>query len=130
MHMMRNDHTLFKTFGEVYFSTVNPGAIKGWKRHKRMTQMFAVPIGGIELVLFDDRLNSPTRDRIQEIHIGENHYRLVRIPPMIWYAFRSSGPECALIANCTDIPYEPEESESIPSDDGRIPYRWEPQTGE
>ena len=33
MHMLRSDDDLFKKFGEVYFSIVNPSVIKGWKKH-------------------------------------------------------------------------------------------------
>ena len=37
MHMMRNDSKLFKSFGEIYFSTINPGFIKAWHLHKKNT---------------------------------------------------------------------------------------------
>jgi dTDP-4-dehydrorhamnose 3,5-epimerase-like enzyme len=37
MHMLRADAEHFQGFGEIYFSTVNPGAIKGWHIHREMT---------------------------------------------------------------------------------------------
>src|SRR4029077_9112630 len=66
MRMLRATDPDFKEFGEVYFSVVFPGAIKGWHLHKRMTINYAVPFGRIKLVLFDDRPSSPTRGEIQE----------------------------------------------------------------
>ena len=60
-HMLRRDDAWFTQFGEMYFSLVYPGAVKGWHLHKRMTLNYAVPSGRIKLVLYDDRDDSPTR---------------------------------------------------------------------
>ena len=124
MHMVRQDSGFFEQFGEVYFSMVNAGVVKGWKKHLKMTQHIAVPSGKIKLVLYDDREGSPTKGRIQEIESGEDNYRLVKIPPEIWYAFGAEGNEPALIANCTDIAHDPEEVERTDLSDERIPYEW------
>jgi len=124
MHMLRCDSSLFTKFGEIYFSLVNSGAIKAWKRHLKMTQNFAVPIGKIRLVLYDDRKNSLTSGKAEVLEIGEENYCLVKIPPLIWYGFKgvSSGP--SLIANCADMPHDPNEAERIEAFDRRIPYDW------
>ena len=34
MHMMRNDSSVFKSFGEIYFSTIYKDAVKAWHLHK------------------------------------------------------------------------------------------------
>lgn len=124
MHMMRCDDAIFKQFGEIYFSVVNPGIIKGWKRHSRMTQYLAVPRGDIKLVIYDDRAKSPTKGNIEEIFMGEKDYKLMCIPPMVWYGFGCEGQQPAMIANCSDIPHHPAESEVMPLEDARIPYSW------
>jgi len=124
MHMMRCDDGVFTRFGEIYFSVVNPGIIKGWKKHLKMTQHFTVPQGDIKLVLFDDRVGSLTRGQVQEIFIGEENYNLVRIPPELWYAFSSQKNAPAMIANCSDIPHDPNEVELLPIGDTVIPYTW------
>jgi len=126
MHMLRADDELFRKFGEIYFSVVNPGMVKGWKRHQRMTQFFSVPQGNLKLVIYDDRAQSPTRGQVQEILLGEHDYQLVRIPPLVWYAVKSIDNKIAMIANCTDITHDPKESEQIAPDDPRIPYQWKP----
>ncbi len=124
MHMIRNDAPFFKKFGEVYFSYVNPGFVKGWKQHREMTQHFAVPVGNLKLVLFDGRPDSSTYQQVQEIVFGRDNYQLVRVPPMIIYSFASAGDQPAMIVNCADIPHRPEESVRLPLDDDSIPYTW------
>jgi len=124
MHMMRCDDDYFRQFGEIYFSVVNPGIVKGWKKHLKMTQHFAVPRGDIKLVLYDDRAQSVTHGEIQEIWMGEKNYQLVCIPPLVWYGFRAQSKEPAMIANCCDIPHDPKEVELRPIEDSSIPYTW------
>ena len=99
LHMLREDSPVFEHFGEIYFSLIYPGVVKGWHIHKRMTLNYAVPVGMVKLVCFDDRERSPTRGAIQELHLGELNYVLVTIPPMIWNGFKGEGPEAALVAN-------------------------------
>lgn len=40
LHMLRADSPLFRSFGELYFSEVEPGSVKAWKRHAVQTQPF------------------------------------------------------------------------------------------
>ncbi|MEW5692817.1 MAG: dTDP-4-dehydrorhamnose 3,5-epimerase family protein [Candidatus Hydrogenedentota bacterium] len=124
MHMLRADSSLFKQFGEIYFSVVYPGVIKGWKKHFFMTQHFAVPVGNIKLVIYDDRDDSKSKGKSQEIFIGENNYMIVRIPPMLWYSFGSTDDRFALIANCTDIVHDPKEYITKDISNNDIPYKW------
>jgi dTDP-4-dehydrorhamnose 3,5-epimerase len=58
MRMLRRTDPHFREFGEVYFSVVFPGAIKGWHRHRRMTINYAVPFGRIKLATTERSRNS------------------------------------------------------------------------
>ena len=90
MHMMRCDSVGFQQFGEVYFSLVKPGVVKGWKRHTEMTQNVTVPHGNIKLVIVDCRDGSATYNQSQTILLGRpTHYFRVTIPPRVWYAFQA-----------------------------------------
>ena len=124
LRMIRKDSPLFNGFGELYFSLVNNGAVKAWKKHLRMTQLFAVPVGAIKLVIFDDRAASPTKGQISEIEFGENNYCLIKIPPLLWYGFKGLSALPSLIANCADIIHDPGEIQRCPPDDPAIPYEW------
>ena len=124
MHMLKATDPHFERFGEIYFSMVYPGVVKGWHRHSRMTINYAVVTGTTKLVLYDDRAGSSTRGRIEELFIGESNYSLVRVPPMVWNGFKGIGTKPAIVANCATIPHDPEEIERLDPSGDRIPYDW------
>lgn len=123
-HMLREDSEGFERFGEVYFSTVYPGVVKGWHKHHEMTLNYAVPVGMIKLVCYDDRAGSPTAGNVVEVHAGELNYVLVTIPPLVWNGFKGEGTQPALVANCATIAHRPDEIERLDPFDNDIPYDW------
>ena len=119
LHVMREDSPLFRRFGEVYVSEINPGVFKGWKRHHRMTQHIAVPHGRVRFSLFDDRAGSPTCGTRVAHEIGRpDRYVLIVIPPFVWYGWEALGDGPALLVNCADLPFETGESEQAASPPG------------
>ncbi len=62
-HAQAHRSALHRGFGEIYFSTVYRGVVKGWHRHREMTLNYACIHGRIKLVLYDDREGSPTARR-------------------------------------------------------------------
>lgn len=124
-HMLRADDPHFTNFGEIYFSSVYPGVVKGWHQHLRMTLNYAVPMGMIKLVLYDDREGSATRGEISELFLGQENYCLVQIPPLVWNGFKGVGTGPALVANCADMPHDPGEIKRLDPFDNPIPYDWE-----
>ena len=124
LHMLKRTDPVFDRFGEIYFSSVYPGVIKGWHMHKVMTLNYTVIVGMIKLVLYDGRKSSSTFGRIDELFIGEDNYVLVTIPPRIWNGFKGIGTEQAIVANCTTHPYDPEEIVRKDPYDSAIVYDW------
>ena len=124
MHMLRDDSEGFVGFGEIYFSCVYPEAIKGWHIHKKMTLNYTVPQGAIKFVLYDDRLESPTKGEVQEFFLGPENYYLVTVPPMIWTGFKGIGTATAIVANCASIAHDPDEIDRRDPFDPYIPYDW------
>jgi dTDP-4-dehydrorhamnose 3,5-epimerase len=125
-HMLRSDDPTFEKFGEIYFSAVYPGVVKGWHLHTKMTLNYAVVTGVIKLVLYDDRPKSPTRGETMEIITGEDNYSLITIPPQIWNGFKGIGKNIAIVANCSTHPHDPKEIQRIdPFDNNIIKYNWE-----
>lgn len=129
MHMLRCNDEIFQVFGEIYFSCVYPGAIKGWHLHQKMTLNYAVPHGHIKFVLFDDREGSPTRGEIQELFLGPDNYCLITVPPLVWNGFKGIGHEMAIVANCASIPHDPDEIVRLDPFDQKIPYDWKLKHG-
>ena len=123
-HMLRCDAEHFEGFGEMYFSMVHPGAIKAWHLHREMTLNYAVPVGMIKMVLFDDRDGSPTRGVVQELFVGELDYCLVTVPPFVWNGFKGIGTTSALVANCATVPHSADEIVRADPFTPDIPYDW------
>ena len=124
MHMLRADAPHFQRFGEIYFSTVYPGVVKGWHLHKVMTLSYAVISGMIKLVLYDGREASPSRGEVMELFIGDTNYQLVTVPPMVWNGFEGVGTQEAIVANCATHPHDPEEIQRLDPFTDKIPYKW------
>lgn len=126
LHMMRSDVPGFTRFGECYFSEVLPGAIKAWKRHREQTQNLVVPVGRMRMVIYDDREGSATRSHVQILELGRpDAYFRLKIPKGLWYGFSCISALPALMANCSDFPHDPTESETRAANDPTIPYQWE-----
>ena len=105
-HIMKPTDDNFKTFGEVYCSSINPGIVKGWSLHKKMTINYTVIRGSIKFVLFDSRKSSATINQKQEIILDSSNYVSVSVPPLIWNGFTSADDNLAILANCSDIPQD------------------------
>ena len=120
MHGMRSDDENFIGFGEVYFSTVNTGEIKPWRRHTNVTLNLVVPHGEIRFVLCDDRDEGDPL--FWEIKLSlENYYRLT-IPPGILLAFQGISDDTNMLLDLIDSPHDPAEADKLALD--AIPYDW------
>jgi dTDP-4-dehydrorhamnose 3,5-epimerase len=125
MHMLKRTDPHFIEFGEIYFSTIYPGVVKGWHLHHRMTLNYACVHGRIKMVLYDDREGSSTRGNLMELFLGPDDYSLVQVPPEIWNGFKGMGHEVSVVANCATIPHDPNQSERLDPFENLIPYSWE-----
>tara|TARA_B110000285_G_scaffold234783_1_gene312994 strand:+ start:1495 stop:1953 length:459 start_codon:yes stop_codon:yes gene_type:complete len=124
LHMLRNDDKVFSKFGEIYFSYIFPKKIKAWHIHTKMTLNYVCVFGNIKLVLFDNRKNSTTKGKIQEIILSNKNHLLISIPPHIWNGFCSANGKIAVLANCSNIPHDKKEIKRIDYNDPSIPYKW------
>ena len=123
-HMLKRTDPHFIGFGEIYFSTVYEGVVKGWHRHRNMTLQYACIHGRVKLVIFDERESSPTRGELMELFLGPDNYSLVVIPPGLWNGFKGMAADYSIVADCIDIPHEQAESERIDPFNNHIPYDW------
>tara|TARA_B100000686_G_C16655359_1_gene897831 strand:+ start:384 stop:809 length:426 start_codon:yes stop_codon:yes gene_type:complete len=111
MQMLRNDSKYFTKFGEIYFSTVLFEKFKGWHRHKKLTSNFAVVFGKIEITLYDSRINSSTKGNKDQFFLSQENYQLITVPPLVWTGIKGISKQTAIIAVCTDLPYDESEIE-------------------
>lgn len=121
LHMLKRTDDVFTDFGEIYFSKINVGKEKAWRRHRLAVSQLVVPIGSVRFILFDDRDSSSTRNECMDVVIGESNHQLLTVPPMVWYAFSNVGADTALVGNCSSLPHDPDESDRRDFSDSRMP---------
>ena len=99
--------------------------------HKIQTDNMVCIAGNAKLVLSDDRKESPTYKKIDEIFFGEKHPRLVTIPNYIWHGFKAIGNESMMVLNCPTETYNYDEPDEyrLPYDTDEIDYDWEIKMG-
>lgn len=124
-HGMKKSDPGFAGFGEAYFSTVNHGDIKGWKKHTQMTMNLVVPIGEIRFVMHDGRATSRNRGSYAEVTLSRRNYRRLTVPPGVWVAFQGVGSDCNLLLNLANLEHDPNESENVALD--TFAYAWHEQ---
>ncbi len=104
-HAMKASDDGFSGFGEAYFSTVNQGEVKGWKKHTEMTLNLVVVIGEIEFVVYDD-------NSFYSVKLSKNNYQRLTVEPGLWLAFRGVSVENMLL-NLASIEHNTNESENV-----------------
>lgn len=127
MKMLSATDEAFRAFGEIYFSGVYEGVIKGWNLHSTMWLNYACVVGRVHVVFYDPREESSTRGAVLELHLSpdaDEEYALVTVPPGVCASFQGLAPGISLIANCASIPHDPAEYRKIDLYDNDIPYRW------
>lgn len=124
MHMLRSDSKVFKKFGEIYFSTINPGITKAWHLHKEATLNYVCIKGKIKLALYDDRIKSSSFGKFFKITLSSKNYFLVTIPPFIWNGFKNLHDSESIIANCLDLPHNEKEMVRKKFNDNYFKFNW------
>ena len=117
LHALKKSDAGYAGFGEAYFSWVDAGSVKAWKRHTRMTMNVVVPVGQVRFVF---RLDGTDKFRIEEI--GVDRYVRITVPPGIWFGFQGLAAPQSLVLNLANIPHDPNEIERLALSD--IKYDW------
>ena len=112
-HCMKKSDQGFNGFGEAYFSTINCGDIKAWKRHTRMTLNFVVPVGAMKIVIYDDRPGSGTKGEFFQIVLSAENYQRITIAPNLWVGFSGVGEGLNLLLNIADLEHDPLEMDRL-----------------
>lgn len=122
-HIMKSHDVTFNGFGEAYLSEINPGFIKGWKKHTKMTLNLTVPYGSVRFVVFDDRLDSLTHGNFIEYTLSkELNYSRLTIMPNLWFAFQCISDSPSVVLNLANIQHDPNEAVSKSLDE--ISFNW------
>lgn len=121
LHGMKRGDPGYVDFGEAYFSIIEVGAVKAWKRHLRMTLNFVVPLGAVQFVFIDGQ--GTIREEVVGVEL--RHYARLTVPPGIWFGFKGLFAPYSMLMNVADIPHDPAEVERKGLEE--IHFNWEPK---
>ncbi len=115
-HAMKKSDIGFNGFGEAYFSTINKGDIKGWKKHTKMVLNLVVCRGEIKFVIYDD-----IKNKFFSASLSHKNYQRLTIKPGLWMAFQGISDNNMLL-NLANI--EHDSSEVVVKDIQDINFNW------
>ncbi len=98
----------FNKFGEVYFSKIKKGHVKGWNLHKKTYCLITVPYGTVNFVFKDYKMINTKKIILSDISPS-----LLVIPPNIWFKF-STKKKYAIIVNLIDRLHSNTETKKFP----------------
>lgn len=113
--ILRCDDPDFKGFGQLYISTINPGAIKGFHVHQRKTDYMTCVSGQVKLACIAP--GDVYGSRPIEFHLNPMAPSLVIIPPGWWHGWMCIGSKEAILVNITTEAFNP-----LDKDEHRIPF--------
>ena len=116
LHAMKKSDLGFAGFGESYFTQVEHGIVKAWKRHLQMTLNLIVPIGKVRFVFMDNE------ESFREEILGDGNYARLTVPPGLWFGFQGVSENTALVLNIANIEHSPDEVEH--NELNNINYNW------
>lgn len=107
-------------FGEVYFTSIMPTLIKGWKKHLKMTLNIIVLTGKVKFVIVNE-LEKSKIDFIS-LELSEKNKKILTIFPNSWFAFRGLDKKISTITNIANIPHDDLEVEN--RNINEFNYKW------
>jgi dTDP-4-dehydrorhamnose 3,5-epimerase len=115
----------------VYQLTIRPGKVKGWHKHHLHTDRIFISQGTVKVVLYDDRQDSPTYRKVNEIYRSEHHRTIMTIPPFVFHAHQNIGQTEALLISMPTRPYNHLDPDvfRLPLENDYIPYRFQQKLG-
>lgn len=115
LRALRKDETGFNGFGEAYFSWIDPGRVKAWKKHNQMTMNLIVVIGSVRFVFVCDR-------GFEVVEIGVDNYARITVNPGVWFGFKGISNSASLVLNISNIEHSDDEVDRLPQ--SVFDYNW------
>ena len=131
MEILRCNDEIFKGFGQVYVTVVNPGYVKGWHYHRLQDDSFIPLVGCVRVGLYDGREGSPTRGAVAEHILSADQPCVLQIPRGVVHGFECVGETEAMVLNVPNMPYnhqQPDELRIHPFEND-IPFKWNAKKG-
>ncbi|MGI6680433.1 MAG: dTDP-4-dehydrorhamnose 3,5-epimerase family protein [Bdellovibrionota bacterium] len=120
--IVRHTDDVFKDskFAQLSHSYMVKNTVKAWHYHHIQYDFWYIPTGLVQVILYDDREESPTYKVSQEFLVGDTHKYpeakalCIRIPTGVLHS-------CKVLSDSADLFYITSETYN-PQDEGRYPY--------
>lgn len=122
LHALKKEEEHFAGFGEVYFSTVKKGIVKGWKKHTKMISNLLVVSGEVQFAFYDDREDSKSQGKYFSVKLSRNNYQRLTVQPGLWMAFKGLGDEENILMNFASIQHDPKEATNDPVESSNLKF--------
>ncbi len=125
LHAIKASDPTYAGFGEAYFTMIDRGAVKGWKRHNRMVMNLVAPMGAVRFVVHDPRQPDGAPERFRSFVLSPDsadRYGRLTVAPGLWLAFQGVGLGPNLILNFASIAHDPQEADNAALED--IVWDW------
>mgnify|MGYP001172325055 FL=1 len=107
-YINKNDKFI-KKFGEVYFSYIKKGKQKGWNLHKKNNCFLICVDGTVHIHLIDGRKRKKSFNSEKKIKLSKNQPKILKIPPGIWFSFKSIKSN-SILSNFMETTHQKKES--------------------
>lgn len=130
--IFRHNDSIFDKgqYGQWSHSKMQKDVVKAWHYHHVQTDWWYIPMGQAEIILYDNREESPTYQKKLIIKAGESdvygedtHEVCVRIPPGVLHACQVLS-ETAHLFYITSETYNPEDEGRIAFNSNKVPHTW------
>jgi dTDP-4-dehydrorhamnose 3,5-epimerase len=111
----------------IYQITIRPGQIKGWQKHLKQDDRTFSSFGTVQVILYDDREDSPTYGMVNELYFSEHNRAMFVIPAGVYHAIKNIDNKEAVLINVPTRPfnYEDPDKYRLPLDNDVIPHAWQ-----
>jgi dTDP-4-dehydrorhamnose 3,5-epimerase len=111
-----------------YQSATDAGVIKCWHLHESHTDQFAVTRGKLQVLLVDVREEAPTFGHVDQVYMGTQRPRLLKIPPRVLHGWKALSEPEVIVVNLQSHVYDPTDEFKLPWD-CILKDVWEPRFG-
>jgi len=114
LHGLKASASEYRGFGEAYFSCILEGAVKGWKKHTKMTLNLIVIKGEVHFLVYNEA--SASCDTFQMSPDRAGSYGRLTVPPGLWVAFGGVAAGESMLLNVASMEHDPAEAVTVPLD--------------
>lgn len=116
-------------FGQWSHSKMARNTVKAWHFHHKQIDWWYAPVGVLQVVLYDNREESPTYKRSLEFIFGDTDAdpralaSVVRIPQGVLHGCKVIS-EAAHLFYITSLTYNPQDEGRLPFNSPLVPHSW------